>query len=77
MRRGRIEQAVAIGKRVSKAIHKQTLSTFMGADFRNGTKTIWDQINKHTKNPTRSYNQTGLSAEDLNNLVAASSSNPG
>jgi len=52
MRRGRIEQAVAISKRVSKAIQKQTSSTFKGADFRNVTKILWDQINKHTKKPT-------------------------
>src|SRR6218665_36335 len=77
MRCGHIEQAVTIGKSVSKAIHKQTSSTLKVADFRNDTKTLWDQINKHTKKPTRSYNQTGLSAEDLNNFFAASSLDPG
>jgi len=77
MRRWRIKQAVSIGKRVTKAIHKQTASTFKGADFRSGMKTLWGQINKHTKKPIRSYNQTGLSAENLNNFFVATSSDPG
>jgi len=52
MRRGHVEKAESLGKRVTKAIKKITSLTFTGAGHKCGTKALWDQVSKHTKKST-------------------------